>query len=57
MTSSCSPLREPAGIGYVFGLVAKFALSRTREFLADAGAVTLTKKPEALISALRTISA
>jgi heat shock protein HtpX len=45
-----------AGIGHVFGLVTKFTLSRTREFLADAGAVTLTKKPEALISALRTIS-
>jgi heat shock protein HtpX len=45
-----------AGIGYLFGLIAKFALSRTREFLADAGAVTLTKKPEALISALRTIA-
>jgi heat shock protein HtpX len=46
-----------AGIGYLFGLLTRFALSRTREFLADAGAVTLTKKPEALISALRTISA
>jgi heat shock protein HtpX len=46
-----------AGIGYLFGLAAKFALSRTREFLADAGAVTLTKKPEALISALRKIAA
>jgi heat shock protein HtpX len=45
-----------ASVGYVFGLLAKFALSRTREFLADAGAVTLTKNPEALISALRRIS-
>jgi heat shock protein HtpX len=31
-------------------------LSRTREFIADAGAVQLTKKPDALISALRRIS-
>ena len=46
-----------ASIGYLFGLLTKFALSRTREFLADAGAATLTKKPEALVSALRAISA
>jgi heat shock protein HtpX len=30
----------------------RFAVSRTREFVADAGAVELTKNPEALISAL-----
>jgi heat shock protein HtpX len=30
----------------------KFALSRTREFMADAGAVELTKNPDAMISAL-----
>jgi heat shock protein HtpX len=30
----------------------RFAISRTREFVADAGAVELTKNPEALISAL-----
>ena len=36
-----------AGIGHLLGLAAKFALSRTREFLlADAGAVTLTKNPK-----------
>jgi heat shock protein HtpX len=35
--------------------VIRFALSRTREFLADAGAVELTKNPDAMISALRKI--
>ena len=30
-------------------------LSRTREFVADAGAVELTKNPDAMISALRKI--
>lgn len=45
-----------AALGYLFGLLAKLALSRTREFLADAGAVTLTKNPEALISALLRIA-
>jgi heat shock protein HtpX len=45
-----------AGVAHLFGLLSQFALSRTREFLADAGAAQLTKKPEALVSALRTIS-
>jgi heat shock protein HtpX len=45
-----------AGLAYLFGVLAQFALSRTREFLADAGAVELTKRPDALISALRKIS-
>jgi heat shock protein HtpX len=35
--------------------VIRFALSRSREFLADAGAVELTKNPDAMISALRKI--
>jgi len=34
------------------GLMLRMALSRTREFMADAGAVELTKDPEALISAI-----
>jgi heat shock protein HtpX len=35
----------------------RFAISRTREFLADAGSVELTKNPDAMISALRKIEA
>jgi heat shock protein HtpX len=35
----------------------RFAISRSREFLADAGSVELTKNPDAMISALRKIEA
>jgi len=45
-----------AGIGYLFALILRFAISRRREYLADAGSVELTKDPEALISALKKIS-
>ncbi len=41
---------------WVLSLLIRFALSRTREYLADAGAVELTKNPDAMISALRKIS-
>ncbi|MDP9128295.1 MAG: M48 family metallopeptidase [Pseudomonadota bacterium] len=44
------------GIGYSLALVLRFAISRKREYLADAGSVELTKNPEALIGALRKIS-
>jgi heat shock protein HtpX len=40
---------------WLLSLVIRFALSRSREFLADAGAVELTKNPDAMIMALRKI--
>ncbi len=40
---------------HLFAIMIKFALSRSREFMADAGAVELTKNPDALISALTKI--
>lgn len=43
-------------VGYVFALVIRFALSRKREYLADAGAVELTKNPDAMMRALQRIS-
>jgi len=42
-------------IAWVLSIVIRFALSRRREFLADAGAVELTKNPDAMIMALRKI--
>ena len=43
-------------VSYALAVVIRFALSRKREFLADAGAVELTKNPDAMISALQKIS-
>src|SRR5882762_11198913 len=42
-------------IAWLLSIVIRFALSRKREFLADAGSVELTKNPDAMISALRKI--
>lgn len=41
---------------HLFALMARFAISRSREYMADAGAVELTKNPDSLISALMKIS-
>jgi heat shock protein HtpX len=43
-------------IGLVLSSFFRFSLSRKREFLADAGAAQMTKKPLALANALRKIS-
>ncbi|WP_269513631.1 M48 family metallopeptidase [Brevundimonas subvibrioides] len=45
-----------AAVGYVFAIVIRMMLSRTREYVADAGAVELTRNPDAMISALRKVS-
>lgn len=42
-------------LAWIMSQVVRFALSRSREFLADAGSVELTKNPDAMISALRKI--
>ncbi|MDB2682790.1 M48 family metallopeptidase [Alphaproteobacteria bacterium] len=43
-------------IGYMATLFMRFALSRKREYMADAGAVMMTKNPEAMMRALMRIS-
>src|SRR3954454_16089697 len=42
-------------LAWALSLVVRLALSRSREFLADAGSVALSKNPDAMISALRKI--
>lgn len=41
---------------YFLSMIFKFALSRSREYMADAGAVEITKNADALANALRKIS-
>jgi heat shock protein HtpX len=45
-----------AAIAYFLSLLFKFALSRKREYMADSGAVEMTKNSQAMASALRKIS-
>ena len=43
-------------IAYFISILLRFGISRKREYLADAGAAEITKKPYALANALRKIS-
>ncbi len=43
-------------VGYVASLLMRFAISRNREYMADAGAVEMTKNPQAMMRALMRIS-
>jgi heat shock protein HtpX len=43
-------------VGYLLATVIRFALSRKREYLADAGSIELTKNPEAMMRALMRIA-
>ena len=44
-------------LAYLISMLLRFGISRKREYLADAGASEMTKKPYALASALKKISA
>ena len=43
-------------VAYLISILLRFGISRKREYLADAGAAEITKKPYALANALRKIS-
>lgn len=43
-------------VAYLISILLRFGISRKREYLADAGAAEMTKKPYALASALKKIS-
>lgn len=43
-------------VSYLLAIVIRFLLSRTREYVADAGSVELTKNPDAMISALKKVA-
>jgi heat shock protein HtpX len=46
-----------SAVCYLISMLLRFGISRSREFLADAGSAEMTKNPRALASALRKISA
>jgi heat shock protein HtpX len=43
-------------VGYFLAIVIRMAISRTREYVADAGSVELTRNPDAMISALQKVA-
>jgi heat shock protein HtpX len=45
-----------AAVGYVLAIVIRMAISRRREYVADAGSVELTHNPDAMISALQKVA-
>jgi heat shock protein HtpX len=45
-----------AAIAALLAVVIRLAISRRREYIADAGSVELTKDPDAMISALRKVA-
>ena len=45
-----------AAVAYLLSILFKYAISRKREYMADAAGATMSKKPRALASALRKIS-
>ena len=45
-----------SALAYLISMLLRFGISRSREYMADAGAAEMTKKPDALASALKKIS-
>jgi heat shock protein HtpX len=45
-----------AALAWLLAIVIRMAISRRREFIADAGSVELTKNPDAMISALQKVA-
>lgn len=45
-----------SSLAYLLSLLMRFGISRSREYMADAGAAEMTKRPDALASALKKIA-